>query len=77
MFSSKDYFLKYYSCKNIDGTSRIYLNLELICYESYHTYWALYVALPCIIVFGLGIPFFAFVLMTKQKHNLHKFEMKE
>ena len=39
--------------------------------------WSITVALPSIIVWGLGIPTFAFVLLQKEKDRLKKIEVKE
>jgi hypothetical protein len=35
------------------------------------------VALPCLICWGLGIPFFAFVLMSRVRNNLGRMDVKE
>lgn len=48
-----------------------------MCYKGAHYFWSIGVALPCIIVWGLGIPFFAFVLMSRVRKNLVKMEVKE
>jgi hypothetical protein len=42
-----------------------------------HYFWSFSVALPSIIVWGLGIPFFAFVLMNRSRNKLHTIFMKE
>jgi hypothetical protein len=39
-------------------------------------FWSLGVALPSIIVWGLGIPFFAFVLLTREKDKLGTLELR-
>ena len=65
-----------FNCKNIDGTQRIYLDLEIVCWSSLHTFWSFSVALPAIVVWGLGIPAFAFYLMTKEKTRLNSLETR-
>jgi hypothetical protein len=41
-----------------------------------HSFWSFSVAMPAIIVWGLGIPAFAFYLMTKEKSKLHTLETR-
>lgn len=35
------------------------------------------VALPAIIVWGLGIPFFALIMMVKEKNSIHTVETRQ
>ena len=42
-----------------------------------HAFWSYSVAMPSIIVWGLGIPFFAFVLMFRNRKQLTNIETKE
>lgn len=49
---------------------RVLADLEIVCYKGAHFFWAFYVALPSLIVWGLGIPFFAFVLMFRDRKKL-------
>lgn len=51
--------------------------MSIICYKGAHSYWSFGVALPSIIVWGLGIPLFAFILMFLQKNKLKTIQMKE
>lgn len=59
-----------FNCYNVDSESRVYGDLEIVCYQGAHKFWALCVALPSLIVWGLGIPFFAFILLTREKSKL-------
>ncbi len=65
-----------FNCKNIDGETRIYKDLETMCWSNLHSFWSYVVALPSIFVWGLGIPAFAFVLMTREKHTLNSIETR-
>ncbi len=51
-----------FNCIDIDGESRMKNDLEVVCYKGAHYIWTMFVALPSIVVWGLGIPFFAFIL---------------
>lgn len=51
--------------------------LYIQCYNGPHYFWAYGVALPGIIVWGIGIPVFAYVLLRSVRHRLKKLEVKE
>jgi len=63
-------------CTNIGDESgdrmEYYLaeDLEVECWGSTHLFWVFAVALPAFIVWGLGIPFFAYRMLKKNKDNL-------
>jgi hypothetical protein len=42
-----------------------------------HRFWSLCVALPSLFVWGLGIPFFAYLLLNNVKTRLGKMDVKE
>ena len=65
-----------FNCKSIDGTQRVYLDLEIVCWSSVHSFWSFAVAMPGIIAWGLGIPAFAFFLMAKEKSKLDTVETR-
>lgn len=46
-----DYITKY-SCEDIDGTSRLYEDLEVKCYKSTHTLFSFAIAMPALILWG-------------------------
>ena len=70
-------FFKLTSCYNVDGEYRIYTYLKVLCYTSSYDLFANGVALPGIIVWGLGIPFFALALLSQVRHKLKNIEVKE
>lgn len=51
--------------------------MTIDCKDPIYTFWSDIVAMPSIIVWGLGIPFFALVLMYRDRKNLEKVEVKE
>jgi hypothetical protein len=61
----------------VDGDERIYTDLELLCYRGTYNVFSKGVALPAILVWGLGIPFFAFAILTKNKKDLNKEKVME
>ena len=66
-----------YSCYNVDGVSRVKNDLEIVCFSGDHIYWAYGVAAPGILVWGLGIPTFAALLMFKDKNKLTDIGVRE
>jgi hypothetical protein len=59
-----------FKCMDIDGEDRVQDDLEVICWNAEHKLFSYFIALPSIIVWGLGIPFFAFSLLTKVRKDL-------
>jgi len=57
------YMFDTFNCTQIDEESRMKNDLQIVCYEGYHYFWAMSTALPSIIIWGLGIPAFAFLLL--------------
>eukprot|EP00347_Sterkiella_histriomuscorum_P017868 403347667 len=66
-----------FKCKEIDGEERVLNDLEVLCWDTQHKFFSYFVALPSIFLWGLGIPFFAFILMLKVKNNLDLIEVRE
>lgn len=44
--------------------------MSIECWAKVHAFWSYTVAMPSIIVWGLGIPFFAFILMYRERKQL-------
>ena len=61
-----------FNCVDIDGDTRVKNDLEILCYKGEHTLWALAIALPSMIVWGLGIPAFALVLLIRESKKLNQ-----
>ncbi|CDW71166.1 UNKNOWN [Stylonychia lemnae] len=76
-----------FNCQDIDGTLRLFEDLEVICYQGNHFYIALFVALPSIIIWcnlvhflkllGFGIPSYGYLLMSSRRNELNLVEVKE
>ena len=52
-------------------------DLEEVCYEGKHKFWSLGLALPSLIVWGLGIPLFALILLLQNKKKLDSHNVRE
>ncbi|CDW74640.1 UNKNOWN [Stylonychia lemnae] len=59
-----------FNCIDIDGEKRVKNDLEILCYVGEHIIWALGIGLPSLVVWGLGIPLFAFVLLERDHKSL-------
>jgi hypothetical protein len=45
-------------------------DLQVICWKDMHKIMTLYIALPALILWGLGIPGVVWFLMTREKERL-------
>ena len=70
------YMFSNFKCIDIDGENRIIDDLEVVCWNTTHKIISYFIALPCIIVWGLGIPFFALVLLMRYRKRLESIEIK-
>lgn len=68
---------KLFKCVDVDSESRLYADFQIQCYRGPHTFWAFSVAVPSLIVWGLGIPFFALLLLSRERNRLDKVEVKQ
>ena len=64
------YMVQNFKCMDVDGDNRLLLDLELLCYSIQHKLFSITVVGPSLLVWGLGIPFFGFVLLLKEKDKL-------
>jgi hypothetical protein len=66
-----------FNCANVDGDERVFADMTVVCWDKVFTFWSYIVAMPSIVVWGLGIPFFALVLMYRDRHSLDQIATKE
>jgi hypothetical protein len=60
-----------FSCREIDsGEYWLISNLDIRCWDSLHTFYASFVALPCIIVWGLGVPTLIWLYLHRNRREL-------
>eukprot|EP00347_Sterkiella_histriomuscorum_P019434 403341642 len=66
-----------FKCKKIDDQERVLNDLEVVCWDVQHTIYSYFVALPSILVWGLGTPLFSFSLLLKNKDKLDTIVIRE
>jgi hypothetical protein len=66
-----------FNCSDYDGDLRLVVDLQVICYTGLHKYLAFGVALPCLIVWGIGIPITVFMMMRKDSGMLETNAVKQ
>ncbi|CDW85156.1 UNKNOWN [Stylonychia lemnae] len=71
------YSFSNFICRDIDGESRIQDDLEILCWNTQHKFYSYYVAIPSIIVWGLGIPFFALIILERINKQLDKIQIRQ
>lgn len=57
------YMFSNFKCFDIHGQSRLLSDLEVICYETDHNTFSFIVAIPSLILWGVGIPMFALIVL--------------
>ena len=67
-----------FSCMEIeDGKMWLVENLEIQCWEEKHLFYVLAVALPSIVIWGIGVPALCLTLLyTKFKKRLNEVNVK-
>ncbi|CDW72107.1 UNKNOWN [Stylonychia lemnae] len=71
------YMFNNFKCINIDGDNMLLYDLEINCWGDVHSLFSYFIALPSIFVWGLGIPFFALILLMKVRKNLDSIETRQ
>jgi hypothetical protein len=57
-----------FSCKDLDdGEKYLILSYDIKCWTTEHTFWATAVALPCLMIWGLGIPIVVMLGLVRNK----------
>jgi len=66
-----------FDCQEFDGDLRLMTDLQVICWKGMHLQMSIYIAFPCLFMWGLGIPAGTFVLMRREKDRLDTVAAKE
>ena len=66
-----------FNCKTIEDESRFYYDLELICWKGLHTYFAIIVGLPMIMLWVLGIPMLGITFLTVKRKSIEHTKFKK
>lgn len=64
------YMVEMFNCKVYDEEYRLEMDLQIKCYEHKHKMYSFGLAIPCFLIWGLGIPAMIYVLMYKDRENL-------
>lgn len=62
------YMLYDMKCVDIDGEQRMKADLEILCWTKTHYIYTFALAVPSLLVWGIGLPFFGFMLLTKVRN---------
>ena len=66
-----------FNCSEFDGELRLLVDLQVVCFEGTHWYIAYLLALPCILVWGIGIPATVLAMMRKEKDRFDTVAVKQ
>ena len=64
-------------CVDVDGDLRLLDDLEIQCWSSSHTVLSLYVAIPSLVVWGLGMPFVWLLYFQRYRKEIDIISMRE
>ena len=66
-----------YNCQDFDGDLRLMKDLQVICWKDLHTFMGYGVALPCFVVWGIGIPAAVWFLLRKDRERMDTLAVKQ
>ncbi|TNV88029.1 hypothetical protein FGO68_gene8850 [Halteria grandinella] len=61
-----------FNCKTIEGINRLYIDLDVVCYQGMHSVASLGIALPSIIIYSAGIPLIGLFVIFKNRYQLQR-----
>ena len=67
----------YYSCKDIDSERRVTDDLEIECWGTEHILFSLSIVVPSLIIWGFGIPLFAWIVLARNSDKLESTKTRE
>ena len=71
------YTFQDFRCVDIDGDMRVLDDMEIVCWSNAHTSMTYFVAIPSVVVWGLGIPFVWFIYLFRSKSNIDLIDTRE
>lgn len=74
--SLTSYMFSIFSCMDLYGDEYLVKNLDIKCWDETHSFYAVAVALPAILIWSIGVPFFIFLYLVKNRHKLHQVDFK-
>ena len=66
-----------FKCTTIEDDLRFYGDLELICYQGIHMNFTVFLGLPMILIWVLGIPLFGITFLTLRRKEILRAEFKK
>ena len=66
-----------FNCQDFDGDLRLITDLQVVCWEGLHPLMAYGIALPCLLLWGIGIPAGVWILMNRDRERLDTIAVKE
>ena len=66
-----------FNCYNVEEERRVKVDLTIECWKGDHRFFSYTVALPSLMGWGIGIPFFALILILRNKDTLTEIKTKE
>jgi hypothetical protein len=64
------FMLSLLKCMDIDGEMRLKADLEIVCWSSNHQLFTHFVALPSIIVWGIGLPLLGLIVLANKSKEI-------
>ena len=65
-----------FNCMLVDDERRLKVDLEIVCYKGAHFFYAFGVSVPALLVWGLGVPIFSYILLTRHKDKLETYDIR-
>lgn len=70
--------LNVFQCVDIDdGVSKMRIHMEYDCYSRSHILWSAFVGLPMLVVWVIGMPALALLILFKNRKNLDDWKVKK
>ena len=66
-----------YSWMQIDNDKRVTDDLQVVWWQKEHVLYSLTIAVPSLVIWGFGIPLFAWIVLARNKDCLTQIEARE
>ncbi|TNV88143.1 hypothetical protein FGO68_gene8974 [Halteria grandinella] len=66
-----------FNCNPIEGISRLYYDLETVCYSGNHLVISFWVAFPSIFIYSIGIPTLGLIVLYRNRKRLNEISIKQ
>ncbi|CAI2369432.1 unnamed protein product [Moneuplotes crassus] len=70
--------LKVFQCALVDdGDSRMIMHMDYKCFSEDHLKWIFFVGMPILIIWVIGMPFIAFIILFKKRDSLDNLQQQK